>query len=236
MMRTFGAAVLSVLMAAVLALVTVAPASATTTATAPASFLEFSTNGTSWSAAAPSSLFPGGVNLTPGDSKTATIYVRSTRTDPTTLSASMSQVVTSDPGFGAVMTIGAASALGRSWSKPASALPSCQPIFTKMLVATDQVVPLSLTLAMSPSAVGVQGQKSWIRFTLLLGLADAGAPLLSNDCPSSATAVPAFNDNGPTVAFTGTNTLYPGLTLAGFAGGFGVLILVAVRRRRRVAT
>jgi hypothetical protein len=38
------------------------------------------------------------------------------------------------------------------------------------------------------------------------------------------------------VAFTGTNTLYPGLTLAGFAGGFGVLILVAVRRRRRVAT
>lgn len=230
MMRTFGAIVLSLLTAGVLALGTAAPASATS-----ASFLQFSTNGTSWSASPPSSLFQGTVRLSPGDSKSVTVYVRSTRSDSTTMSAAITRLATSDPSFRAMVTIGAADGTGSGWAKPASTLSTCQSIFTKVHVEAYQVVPITLTLTMSPTIERAQEQGSWIRFALLLGLSDAGAPSGPGGCPASGTSVPAFNDNGPTVAFTGTDTLFPGLLFAGFAGGLGALLLAAAIRRRRVA-
>jgi hypothetical protein len=230
-MRTLGAIVLSVLTAAILTLGIVAPASAAT-----AGFLQYSANGTSWSATAPSALFQSNLRLSPGDSKSVTVYLRSTRTDPTTMSAAIFQLATSDPGFRAAVTIGTSGASGTGWSKQASALSTCQPIFTKLHVAANQVVPVTVTLTLSHSVSGVREQGSWIRFALLLGLSDVGAPTGHGGCPVSATSVPAFNDNGPTVAFTGTDTLCPGLILAGFAAGLGALFLVAAIRRRRVAT
>jgi len=229
-MRTIAAIVLSVLTAAALALGAVAPASAAT-----ASFLEYSANGTSWSATAPSALFQSNLRLSPGDSKSVTVYLRSTRTDPTTMSAAISKLVTSDPDFRAVVTIGASGAADLGWSKPASALAACQPIFTKVHVAANQVVPVTVTLTLSNAIAGAQQQGAWIRFALLLGLGDVGAPTGPGGCPVSATSVPAFNHNGPTVAFTGTDTLYPGMIFAGFATGLGALFLVAAIRRRRVA-
>jgi hypothetical protein len=229
-MRTVAAIMLSVLTAAALALGAAAPASAAT-----AGFLEYSTNGASWSTTAPSALFQSSLRLSPGDSKSTTIYLRSTRTNPTTMSAAISKLVTSEPGFGAVVTIGASGSTAPGWSKPASALSACQPIFTGVHVAANQVVPVTVTLTLSDTVAGVQQQGAWIRFALLLGLGDVGAPTGPGGCPVSATSVPAFNHNGPTVAFTGTDTLYPGLIFAGFAAGLGVLFLVAAIRRRRVA-
>jgi hypothetical protein len=229
-MRTAGAILLSVATAAILTLGIAAPASA-----AKASSLEYSANGTSWSAAAPSSLFQSGLRLSPGDSKSITIYLRSTRTSPTAMSAAITQLATSNPGFRAVVTIGAAGGSGHGWSKPASALSTCHPIFTNVPVTANQVVPVTVTLTLSHTIAGAQEQGSWIRFALLLGLSDVGAAMGPGGCPSSGTSVPAFNNNGPTVAFTGTNTLYPGMLFAGFAAGLGVLFLIAALRRRRVA-
>lgn len=230
MMRTFGAIVLSLLTAGVLALGTAAPASATSD-----SFLEFSTNGTTWSATAPSSLFQSSVRLSPGDSTSVTVYIRSTRPDSTTMSGAITRLASSDPSFRAMVTIGAADDTGRGWSKPASTVSACQSIFTKVHVKAYQVVPVILTLTLSRTIEGATEQGSWIRFALLLGLSDAGAPTGPGGCPASGTSVPAFNHNGPTVAFTGTDTLFPGLIFAGFATGLGVLFLVAAIRRRRVA-
>jgi hypothetical protein len=201
-MPTPGAIVLSVLTAVVLSWGIAAPSSASTvpistvpistvstsavstsTATtvlpgsvASASFLEYSTDGTNWSSAAPSSLFPDNLRLSPGALKSVTIYVRSTRTDPTTMSAAISQLASSDTRFRTVVTIGAAGGAGPGWSKLASTLSTCQPIFTKVQVAANQVVPVTVTLALAHTVTGAQEQGSWIRFALLLGLSDVGAP------------------------------------------------------------
>jgi hypothetical protein len=227
-MRAIGSLVLGGIVAAALALGIAAPASA---ATSP---LQYSMDDVTWSSTAPSGLFPSSLRLSPGDSRSITVYVRSTRTDPTTMSAALTRLVSSSAQFSAAVTIGATGGSGPGWHSPASTMPTCAPIFSKFLVGAGQIVPVTITVTLSSALNGRQEQGGHLGFDLLLGLADVGAPLAPGGCPSSGTSIPAFNPTGPTMAFTGTETLNPGLTIAAFAGGLGVLLLVAARRRRRL--
>lgn len=227
-----GAAVVSLLAAAAVVLGSATPASADS------SYLEFSTNGTTWSSTAPSALFANHLLLAPGDSLASTVYIRSTRADPTSLSVAIANLSTSDPRFSAEVTIGATGGVGSGLSTPLSDLPACAPILSAFPVARNQAVPVTITLALANALSGVQGQGSWVRFDLQVGLSDLGSPVNPNGCPASSTSVPAFDGGGSSgiassrMAFTGTTTLYPGLTIAGIVVGLGGLFLLAGRRRR----
>jgi hypothetical protein len=212
----------------------VAPAAASVGSASVGSLpLEYSTDGTTWSPIPPASLFPQGYLISPGDTESATIYLRSTRAAATTLSAAVTNLSSTDSRFSRATTFSALGPGGTSWSRNAASFGRCSPIFTAVPMVSGHALALTMAITLSTGLDAQQEQGSRLGFTLLLGLADAGAPHSPGGCPATAASVPAFPQDGKVVAFTGSGTLYPGLVIAGFIVGLGALLLVIAAARRR---
>jgi hypothetical protein len=222
-----------------IAVVALAVAPAASASAAP-TYLEFSTDGNTWSQTPPASLFSSSLRLVPGDALARTVYVRSTRSDPTALSVALADVSVSSPELGAALSVHAVAGSSAPLDSSISALGACTPVVAAIPVARNQSIPITVSLTLATALHTTQAQNASVHFGLQIGLSDVGSPVAPNGCPQSPTTIAgtgghlAFTGSAPSrIAFTGTDTLYPALIVAGIAFGIGTLFAVVGRRRRK---
>jgi hypothetical protein len=222
------------IVAVALAVVPAASASAAPT------FLEFSADGSTWSPTPPASLFSSSLRLVPGDAIARTVYVRSTRSDPTALSVALADVSVSSRELGSALAIHAVAGSSTPLESSMSALGSCAPLVSALRITRNQAIPITVSLRLATALHTTQAQNASVSFGLQIGLSDVGSTVAPSGCPQSPTTIAgtgghlAFTGSAPSrIAFTGTDTLYPALVVAGIAFAIGTLFAAVGRRRRR---
>ncbi|GAA3662328.1 hypothetical protein [Microbacterium marinilacus] len=168
----------ALLIAASLAAVAAAPAAvATATATVPATVtdegLQFSADGTVWSATAPAALFDEGLALVPGESRTAALHVRNAHDAAATLTVSVVDVV-ADTADGFSLTAGQATGAGLSRT-PLGELQGCTALIGPRVLQPGETATVEVTVDLDAALSGDQGQGSRASFALRVALADAAA-------------------------------------------------------------
>jgi hypothetical protein len=194
--------------------------------------LEYSTDGASWSPVPPSTLFDPSFRLSPGDTIHSVLYIRSTRSEPITLSAGIDGVTSDNTDLSRALTISASVQGSAGVNSTLDKLTTCSRA-GGTTITQGQAVPISVALALSPSLKGAQAQKARVAFDLNLDLSDVGAPIDDPGCDKPSTSIPAFDGNSPfRLAFTGTDSLVPSLIIAAVVFGVGCLFVLLARRRR----
>lgn len=206
-------------------------------ARAAAPTLEFSTDGVSWSATPLASVFASGFRYVPGDTETATVYVRNVRSIPTSVMAAVADVTVDDTEFGTALSLAATDfATGGFPATSLGAIAECTVVAPRRDLAPGEVFAMRFDLAVATWLSGANGQASTANFRLVIGMADLDSPIASDTCLNAAASIPAFTRGG-TIASTGVQEPYAALGFAGFALGAGcMLIVMAARRRRRSRT
>lgn len=224
-------------LAGVAALVVAAstPVLAVTTSYAATADVEFSSDGGgSWTSTPPVSLFEQNFRAVPGDRLEAAVLVRSTRAEPTVAMVAITNASTSDPLFDSALTVQGQDALGRGLTpSKLSALGSCDPLVPTRVLTAGQALPVTLVVDVSPTLTQNQAAQAVAAFDLEIALTDPGAPTTPNGCPIDPVVIAGFAPAaGGTIAYTGTDLVYPTLAVAGGVLALGALF-VAVSRRRR---
>lgn len=226
------------LLAAIVVATAASVLAVTASAAASPAGLEFSTDaGASWSGTAPAALFDPAFRVVPGDRLESTVLVRSTRAAPTVMMVAITDAGISDALFDEAVTLQGDDGSGRGLpATRLSAIAACdQAVPTRTLVA-GQVVPITMTVAVSPDLVQQEAQGAVARFDLLIGLTDPGAPTTPNGCPVDPVVVSGFAVPGSasgTIAYTGTDAVLPTLVVSAAALAAGGLLALAGSRRRR---
>jgi hypothetical protein len=222
-------------LAGVAVLTPAAPASA-------AAPLEYSVDGVTWSATPPASLFPS-MTVVPGDSETVTLYLRSTRGVDSVLTLVLRDATASDPIFESGLALEGNDDTGAGLPLTAFArIADCTAAIPPRTVAPGEVVPVTFDLAMSSALRAEQAQNAWLRFELVIGLADPGAPRDAVGCPigSVIPGVPPGAGSGGgaagSVAVTGSDVAPRTAVVAVAVLAAGGILLLVARRRRREAT
>ena len=227
-------------LAGVAALVVAAstPVLAVTASHAATSDVEFSSDGgASWSGTPPVSLFDHDFRAVPGDHLEAGVLVRSTRSVPTVAMVAISKATTSDPLFDSALTVRAADARGRGLAPSRlSALGACDELVPTRVLTRGQALPVTLVVEVSPTLTRNQAATAVAAFDIEIALTDPGAPTTPNGCPIDPAVIAGFAPAASgTIAYTGTDLVYPTL---GFAGAILAVggVFVALSRRRRDRT
>lgn len=205
-------------------------------ATAP---VEYSADGVAWSPTPPASLFPA-MTIVPGDTWSVTLYLRSTRGIESVLTLALRDATASDPTFESGLALEGNDDSGAGMPSTSFArIADCTEAVPPRVVATGEVVPVTFDLAMSPALQAAQAQNSWLRFELVVGLADPGAPMDAAGCPigSVIPGVPPVAGGGGAgaVATTGSEVARRTAVVAVAVLAAGGLLTLVARRRRRVA-
>lgn len=198
--------------------------------------LEYSSDGVTWSATPPASLFPA-MTIVPGDSRRVTLYLRSTRAVDAVLTLALRDATASDPVFENGLALEGNDDSGAGLPPtPFARIADCTPAVPPRTVSPGEVVPVTFDLAMSPALRDAQAQNAWLRFELVIGLADPDAPVDAAGCPIGSVvpglppATGGWDAGG--VAATGSDVA-PRTAVVGavvLAAG-GILTLLARRRR-----
>jgi hypothetical protein len=189
--------------------------------------VEYSLDGTTWSATPPASVFPASWQPIPGSSGTATLHVRATRPGHTVVGVYSGSAVASDPALLAGITLTDATGA----ATPLDALSSsCALVASQVVLAQNQSVAVPLAIALDPSLA--QGRSATLRLDLLIDLSDTGVPTLPNGCPVDPEILAAFPGQG-TGVLGRTGGEPPVLALAaGVALTLGGAVALAGGRRR----
>lgn len=245
--RTVRGALVAVLAAGAIAL----PAHSAAAAPLP---LEFSTDGSSWSTTPPASVFPAELRIVPGDTVSSTIYLRSTRTEPTELSVLLTGVNATDPELASNLTLASTPAPGAGLTATRlDRIAACTPVLVATTVQAYQTVALTITLRMSATVTGTTAQNERAYFNLVAGMSDFGGGAPVAGC-GNGPVIPSLPSTGGSVGggsaggskgtaarprnplglpFTGAELLMPSLGVAAAAFTTGLVFVAIARRRRR---
>jgi hypothetical protein len=180
--------------ASLLLLLLTAAVAATALAAAPASAaeapaVEYSTDGTAWSATPPASLFPADWAPAPGDSRATTLYLRATRPGDTILAVFVGNASATDPA------ILAGASLRSSAGEVTLSDTGCADVVPQTVLAQGDVAEVPLTLALSPDLTA--GAGGGLGFDLLVDLSETGPATLAGGCPVSPQVIAAIAARTP---------------------------------------
>ena len=212
-----------------------APVLTATTSYAAGTDVEFSSDGgASWSVTPPSSLFDESFRAVPGDRLEAAILVRSTRSVPTVAMVAITNASTADPLFDSALTVRGDDSRGRGLAPSRlSALGACDALVPTRVLTDGQALPVTLVVDVSPTLTRNQAVNAVAAFDLEIALTDPGAPTTPNGCPIDPVVIAGFaSAAGGTIAYTGTDLVYPTIAVATAALAAGALLVLASRRRR----
>lgn len=234
------------LLAAVAALLvtalTLMPGARADTVTSP---MEYSLDGQHWSATPPDSIFPASWRPVPGSSVTATLYLRSTRSENTIVGVYAGPTSSSSAALLAHTSLTSA---GRK--VPLTRHPGCVQVTPQRMLGHGQTMAVPLTLAIDPQLT--TAQDATLSTDLELAFSDTGVTTLPGHCPVAPALVNAFPSPRPrpspdshpaspgarlaspgTLADTGSS-ISPWLPVAGaLAVALGALVLVGSRTTHR---
>jgi hypothetical protein len=207
----------------------------TTSSAAAAADVEFSSDGgATWSSTPPVSLFDQSFRAVPGDRLEAALMVRSTRSAPTVAMVAITNTATSDALFDSALTVRGQDGRGRGLAPVTlGALGPCDPLVPTRVLTRGEALPVTLVVDVSPTLTRNQAAEAVAAFDLAIALTDPGAPTTPNGCAIDPIVVAGFVPAaGGTIAYTGTDLVYPTLAVGAAVFGLG-WALVAVSRRRR---
>jgi hypothetical protein len=211
------------------------PVLAATASSAATPDVEFSSDGgASWSGTAPASLFDESFRVVPGDRLESAVLVRSTRDMPTVAMVAITNAAASDPVFDSALTVRGRDGLGRGLAAARlSALGSCDPVVPTRVLTRGQALPVTLVVDVSPTLSQSEAENAVAAFDLEIALTDPGAPTTPNGCPIDPVVIAGFAPASGTIAYTGTELVYPTLAVAAGVLALGGLLVALGRRRRR---
>lgn len=222
--------------------------------------LEFSSDGTAWSAAPPAALYSDGIRLVPGGVTTATIWVRNGAADSGILVAAIAGVEASSAdaawGFGITASDDAGAGMPRT---AVEAVADCTQVVAPRVLAPGEALAITVAVDLSAAVTGDRAQNDHVSFDLRIGLTDAaagvgavvGCPAVPVEIPSEPTSpgpapsVPTPSDptppptsppsgEGALPATGGQFTL--GVVVVGLlTGAAGWMLMLLARRKRRRA-
>lgn len=194
--------------------------------------LEFSTDGSSWSKAPPSALFPGTIRLVPGKSASSTVWVRSTRSSQVRLTAVLGEVTTSSSEAALVFHLSGGDGSGGGLPvTPAGEIDDCTELVPSRLLGSGEAVPITTTVSIPASVSGRIGQDESIRFVFQVALTDPQLSQTPDGCPIDPTEIPSEPGEG-TLSETGPSLVPQTLAVAIAALALGGLLVGLARRRR----
>ena len=210
------------------------PVLAVTASSAATPDVEFSSDGgASWSGTAPASLFDEGFRVVPGDRLESAVLVRSTRDVPTVAMVAITNAAASDPVFDAALTVRGKDGLGRGLAVARlSALGRCDAVVPTRVLTRNQALPVTLVVEVSPTLAQSEAEDAVAAFDIEIALTDPGAPTTPNGCPIDPVVIAGFAPAAGTIAYTGTDLVYPTLGIAAGVLALGGLLVVLARRRR----
>ena len=201
--------------------------------------LEYSADGTSWSATPLMSVFPSGMRIVPGDEISSTIYLRTTRTAPTELSVVLTGLIVDDPALANNMVLGSTPNMGFGLARTAfNRIRTCTPVLTRTAVAAYQVVALTVTVGLSADLPARVAANANAHFNLVIGMSDTGVGAPVPGCsgptiPATPGTRGAATGADGSIAHTGSDVTYPALAVAAVTLGAGWIFMMIGRRRRR---
>ena len=199
--------------------------------------MEYSTDGgATWSLTPPPTLFPASFRAVPGDTLTATLFVRMLRSAPTVAMAVVSNAFVNDPMYNSALTISGDDGTGAGLTSTAlMSVADCAPVVPTTVLTTGEVMQITFVVDVSPTLVAQQAQQAVAAFDLELGFTDVGAPTAPNGCPIDPTVIDGFPIGSTitgNIAYTGTDVL-PAVAIAAAAWGVGLWLVIASRRRKQ---
>lgn len=185
--------------------------------------LQFSTDGTTWTAALPRSLFDGDVVLVPGGAVSTTLHIRSTAETPGVLSTALTNVRVSDENAGKYFGVSATSDAGTGIDGTGAGLARSAvtelgthtPIGSPLTLAPGQSAQFTLTIDLELRLDGTGAQNSDIGLDLAITFTDAAGR-------GEGEAAPGGTDEGGT-----DPQVIPALPALGDESGAEVLPIAA---------
>ncbi|MGK9147664.1 hypothetical protein KXS11_08580 [Plantibacter flavus] len=185
--------------------------------------LLYSADGVNWSPTPPASLFPGWRPV-PGDSRTATLHVQSTRPGDTIVAVYAGRASGSDPELLQHTRVSSGStdlSLDTLVDGPVST-GTCALLGTQSVLRPGEQLSVPVTFSISADLGAAQGAS--VGLGLLVALSETGPIALSNGCPVDAEIIAAFPTAPPTTLPTAPSTAEPAAPNAhSGAGGSGAL-------------
>jgi len=231
---------------------------ATSASAAPADGLEFSMDGTSWSAEPPASLYDTGIRWVPGDSRSATVHVRNTHGTPVQLVAVLDGFAWTSPDAAAAFLVsGSDGRPGSLAPTTVHAVARCTQVVAPRMLSADEEYAFTVTVGLDPAITGMTAQDEGIGFRVLLALAEAGGPAPTPACSTPRTPgqkvvvipsepeTPTVTPSAPLLPRTSSDRLgvtgvgaelIPTAAVALTAGLVGLLFIALARRRSRDAS
>ncbi len=225
--------------------------------------LELSVDGSTWSHAAPASLFADGLRLVPGDRTTATMHVRNAEETSGVLVVVVREPSGQSPAAERAFRLSGQDERGPGLAPTAVAdLGVCTSVVSPQMLAPGESVAVDLGVQLDPGLSGEEVQNEAIDFDLWFGLTDAtvagvdedGCPqfvqnnpgldpappaALPTEDPDDAAAAPPVPGPGDFIpgpgglAATGGTVALSAVIVGSALGGAGWLMLLLARRRRR---
>ncbi len=194
--------------------------------------MEFSTDGITYSPSLTGPLFNGIALLVPGDSQSASFWVRNVSGSAGYLRVVLSDVIASSTVIADEITVRSSTPATIGTAVPLSSAAPCRVLVEGDFVPSGSAVKVTATLALG-NLTGTAGQKDTASMSLGIGMSDAAVGSLPpTSCNGASTILPVSGDP-VALAYTGSDIPYRVIALSAGALGVGLFLLVAARRRRR---
>lgn len=194
--------------------------------------MEFSTDGINYAPALPGPLFSTINLVVPGDSQSASFWVRNTSASAGYLRVVLSDVVASSPAIADGITVSSSTPAHTGTAVPLSSASPCRVLVEGDLVPAGGAVRVTSTLVLG-NLTGTTGQGDTASLSLGVGMSDAAVGgLPPTSCIGSSTFIPV-SGSPVALAYTGSDIPYRLIALSAGVLGVGLFLLVAARRRRR---
>jgi hypothetical protein len=201
-----------------------------TSASAASSDVLLSTDGVTYTPTLTGGLFDGLGQLVPGESITASLWIKNPEADPATIRVTVADLVMPSAAFAAGVEIRSNDG-ATNRTAGLDALATCSEILSPRAIAAGGVVRVDITIHMLDTVAGLDAQNETASLDFAVAIRDAAAGPFPNaqGCPNT---IPAADPARDPLAFTGARYVLPGF---GFAVALlvGGLFLIIGKRRRR---
>jgi hypothetical protein len=225
-------------MAAVLAAITLVIGGGAAPASAAPGDILLSTDGTNFTQTLASPLFSGIGLIVPGDTITASVWIKNNTTTTNLLRVTAANIVVSSPGYASALTIQGSSVPGTTTTTAtiAQLQSGCPAIIPMRQVLAGGVLKVTVALTFDSAISGTLLQNETADLDLKAAMWQDPTNVPANACddvgvPLSLTTL-AFDPPNGEIAFTGGGSDVLPLTIAAGLLGVGLFLLVARRRKR----
>lgn len=213
--------------------------------------LEFSRDGTTWSAEPPAELFDDWLVEASGDSRSTTVHVRNARTGVVRIATAVSSLVWSHPDAAEAFRLSSSDQHGPGIvAAPIGSIARCTPLVPTRVLATGDILTIELAVDLAPDARGTAVQNASVGFDMLIALAEHPGPMPVSACSEAVHSESAVNPNSdigivaiaslPSALQPGTvhdtsratSLVIPTMAVAMGAGIVGLALFVLLRLRR----